>query len=198
MIEKPSETSGDEPLVPELREVADELRGQTAEVESFLADLSAEQLNWQPEPTRWSAAQHVAHLGTANRIYLEAMEDPIRTARREGRTGAGPYRHPLLARFLAWSLRPPVRLRIKASDRLVPESRHGKEEVLDGFRAVQDDVLEAMRAASGLDLGRVRFPSPFASWVRMSLGTAFDAIAAHNDRHLWHARRVLAAPEFPG
>jgi hypothetical protein len=33
--------------------------------------------------------------------------------------------------------------------------------------------------------------------VRMRLATALQIIPAHDRRHLWQARQVLARPEFP-
>ncbi len=50
----------------------------------------------------------------------------------------------------------------------------------------------------GVDLGRVRFRSPFFALLRFSLGAGFEMLLAHDRRHLWLAREVMASPGFPG
>jgi hypothetical protein len=49
-----------------------------------------------------------------------------------------------------------------------------------------------------VEAGRVRFRSPFLALLRLSLGTGFAALSAHNRRHIWLAREVMAWPGFPG
>jgi hypothetical protein len=60
------------------------------------------------------------------------------------------------------------------------------------FRAYQVQYIDRLRQASGLDLARARVSSPAARWLTMSLGSGFALMAAHERRHLWQARRVIA------
>jgi hypothetical protein len=39
--------------------------------------------------------------------------------------------------------------------------------------------------------------SPASHWIKISLNSGFALMAAHERRHLWQARRVLAAAGFP-
>jgi hypothetical protein len=54
-----------------------------------------------------------------------------------------------------------------------------------------------MGDARGIDLGRARFSSPFARVFRLSLGTGFSVLLAHNRRHIWLIREVMAGDLFP-
>jgi hypothetical protein len=65
------------------------------------------------------------------------------------------------------------------------------------FRAYQVQYIDRLRQANGLDLGRARVRTPVATWLRMSLGSGFALLAAHERRHLWQARRITQMPGFP-
>lgn len=185
-------------LHPELRSVLDELEAQTAQVEELLAGLDPHQVDSRPVPDKWSVGEHVEHMAATNRMYLDPLDRVMARAREEGRTGPGPYRHPVLGRLFAWSMKPPPRFRVKTFDELEPAEIHDKDELAREFRETQAAVAARIRAADGLDLGAVRFPSPFVRWLRLSLGTGFRALVAHNERHLWHVERVLQTEGFPG
>jgi hypothetical protein len=66
------------------------------------------------------------------------------------------------------------------------------------FRAYQVQYVDRLRQANGLDLARARVASPLTRWLRMSLGSSFALMVAHERRHLAQARRVTRAPGFPG
>ncbi len=64
-------------------------------------------------------------------------------------------------------------------------------------RAYQEQFFDRLHRADGLDLARARVKSPVVSWLGFSLGAAFGLIAAHERRHLWQARKVVASSRFP-
>lgn len=68
---------------------------------------------------------------------------------------------------------------------------------LPRFLALQDRLLKRLGRAEGLDLAGIRLSSPFFSFLRMDLGTAFAVVAAHQRRHLWQAERVAEEEGFP-
>jgi hypothetical protein len=127
------------------------------------------------------------------------MEDALTEARRRGgAAGDGPYRHPRIASWFVRSLEPPPKRRIKTFRSMVPDPVTDPHSVLPGFLALQGQLTELMEAARGVDLGRVRFGSPFLSLLRLSLGTGFELILAHNRRHLWLVRELMGVDGFPG
>jgi hypothetical protein len=59
-------------------------------------------------------------------------------------------------------------------------------------------LIDRVRRSSGLDLGRIKFRSPLIPLLRLSLGTWFQFLLAHERRHLWQARQVRQELRFPG
>jgi hypothetical protein len=57
--------------------------------------------------------------------------------------------------------------------------------------------IDRLRQANGVDLGRARVRAPVLSWIRIPLGSGFAAMAAHERRHLWQARRITQMAAFP-
>lgn len=184
-------------LVPELRECSEEIAGQTAHVRILVSSLTERQFSWRPDPDRWSVGQNLSHLTLTNRSYLGAVARAVEEARARGHLATGPYRHGWLGNWFIRILEPPPRMRVKTFARLDPPLEGSKPEVLDEFEAAQNETLESMRAANGVDLGRARFPSPFLGALKFSVGQAYRIILAHNRRHFFQIRRILEHDDFP-
>jgi DinB superfamily len=163
------------------------------------APLSDEQFNWQPESGRWSVSQCLEHLNATARAYLPVLDDAISEAIRRGVYGPGPYRYNFLGRRAVRWMEPPVTHRFKAPQPFLPQQRRNKQETIPAFRAYQIQYIDRLRQANGLDLARARVHSPLVgyTWIRIPLGSAFAMMIAHERRHLWQARQVLAARAFP-
>ena len=184
-------------LVPELRECAEELKAQTAEVRALVSPLTEDQVSWQPDPDRWSVGQNLVHLALTNHSYVKAVDDAVEEARSRGDVADPPYRHPWLGRWFIRVLEPPARLKVKTFSRLEPPESRPKEEALEDFEAAQGEVRRSMGSANGVDLGRARFPSPFLGALKLSVGQAFRIILAHNRRHFHQIRGILDHDGFP-
>jgi hypothetical protein len=182
----------------ELDALAIESGRQAEEVRELLGPLGAEELRWRPSESRWSVAGHVAHLCILNEAYLVVLDDRIRRARERGAPmSEGPYRHPLLARWFVGTMEPPPRRRVKTARSMVPDPDVDVAGVLERFERGQRALMTALDGARGIDLGRARFSSPFLRVLRLSLGTGFELLLAHNRRHIWLIRETLAEEGFP-
>ena len=180
-------------LMRHLRDV-DEARSEAA---ALLDGLSEVQLNWRPNPERWSIAQNVTHLTTVGRIYLPHIDDAMSTARSRGWRRPGPFTYGPLESWYARWLEPPPRYRLRAPRAFKPQPVQPLGDVRTGFVGLQDDLADRVRAAQGLDLRRAKVTLHFTKLLRISLGTAFAALLAHQRRHLWQARQVRKEPTFP-
>lgn len=172
-----------------------EARRQATEVDGLLSSLTPEAATWRPAPDKWSVAGHVAHMVLVNEPYLASMHSCIAAARKAGRTGDGPYRHPWIGSWFANSMEPPPKMRVPTATPMVPDP--ATVDPGDDFRRVQDRLVAVLESARGVDLGKARFSSPFLKLLRLSVGTAFHTLLAHNRRHVWLAREVMAAEGFP-
>ena len=75
--------------------------------------------------------------------------------------------------------------------------RIAKADLVSKFQATMNDVIEAMKMSNGLDLGLASMRSPFFFLLTMNLVEAFQVILAHNRRHFWLAREVMARADYP-
>lgn len=150
---------------------------------------------WRPDAGSWSVAECLDHLAVTNRVYLEAMTPPADVARAAGRARRGPALPGLLGGWFVRSLEPPVKVKARAPSKIAPRTSPPLAEAFVRFTASQAEVREFLSTYADIDLASVRFPNPFVRGIRFSLATGLHAIAAHERRHLWQARRVRDAAE---
>ena len=84
----------------------DENTANIEKAKSLTAGLSAAQMNWRPQPGKWSIAQNLAHL---NFGYpgLDTIASSIAAARAQGIIGNGPFRYGWLSSWFVKSMEPP-------------------------------------------------------------------------------------------
>lgn len=188
---------GGEPLAAELEEYRRQFERIKEDARSLVAGLSDAQFNWRPQPGAWSIAECLAHLNVAGQMYLPVVDRRIKGAREGGLVGAGPYRHGLLGKVIVRTAEPPARLKFKAPKSFTPMPEHLLSVIEPAFMSLQEQFVARLRAANGLDLGRVKVVSPASRFIRLTLGQTFALLAAHERRHLWQARQVRNHPGFP-
>ena len=173
----------------------------TADADALAAGLTEAQARWRHRPGAWSVAECLSHLAVLNRTYLDDLTRVAAEARAAGRTGRGPWRLSWFGRTFTRAMGPVtgrgLGRKLPAPAAYTPPSDVTLAAALADFRAVQDALVDRLRAAEGLDLDGVIIRSPAWPMLRFSLLSAFAALAAHERRHLAQARRVLAQPGFP-
>jgi hypothetical protein len=158
-------------------------------------DLTAEQFNWRPSPTRWSVGECLAHLNLSTEGALGTIDQLVEECQAKGRKSNGPFPHRLRPRLFVWILEPPYRLKVKTFPDLMPPSSLDRDLELGDFLRLQHALMQRLRAVDGYDLttaqahNRAGFP--------MHLGEWFAFVAAHERRHLWQARRNREHRSFP-
>jgi len=163
----------------------------------LVAGLSEAQFNWRPTPGAWSIAECLAHLNVTGQFFLPRIDRRIREARAAGMLSEGPFRYGLLARVMVRGMEPPAKLKFKAPKIFQPMSEHLSAVIVPAFITLQDQLVERLRGARGVDLRRVKVTSPVSRLVKISLGQVFPFVAAHERRHLWQARRLREDASFP-
>lgn len=180
-------------LRSDLQQVFDDVEAADRVAGEIAAPLSDEQFHWQPDGGRgWSVAQCLDHLATTNAFYGAAIEKAVEDARQRGLRGGGPISPTFVgARFIA-SLEPPVRLRARAPASVKPQSTGTRDDILAAYYASHERFRALVRSCDAIDVNRAKFPNPFFPVVKMRVGTGLRAIPAHDRRHLWQAREVVA------
>jgi hypothetical protein len=185
-------------LEPELVNYRRQFEEAKVTASRLVDGLAPAQLAWKYSPDRWSIGECLAHLNTTAELYLGALDRAMATGRARGLTGRGPFRHGWVVNFFfIRALEPPVRMKLKAPPKFQPVIGPDASGQIQQFLDLQDELLERVQEANGLHLAQVRVVSPVARFLRMSLGQAFQAVAAHQRRHLLQARRVRDEKEFP-
>jgi hypothetical protein len=181
----------------ELETYLDQLISIKQDAPGIVAGLSDAQFNWRPAANRWSIAECFNHLNASARELLARIDESIRRGRERGLTSAGPFALRLIDRVVARALEPPARLRVRTVPALAPPPERANADTMKEFFEWQERFAERLRAADGLDLGRIRTASPVSTWLSYSLGGAFAVFLAHERRHLWQARQVRNDRAFP-
>lgn len=176
-----------------------ELAGYRAEFEeattlfSDLTDgLSDEQFNWRPSDKEWSAAECVDHLVAIGTLLKRRIEESIELGREKHLESDGPFKHPRLGNRILRTVGPRDehnRRKFKAPEIYAPTSNHSVSRLETAFGELQDQLIEYTERANGLDLGRIRRPSPIPL-VKLSLGQWFGLAANHQKRHFQQANEV--------
>jgi hypothetical protein len=183
-------------LTPEIDDFRIQFEQLSADADVLTAPITDAQFTWRPPGNGWSIAECLEHLNVTARFYLPALDESIADAIRRGVYGEGPFKYNSLGRlFVRWN-EPPVRLRVKAPQRVHPGPERPRREIIAAFRAYQVQYIDRLRQANGLDLARARVRSPAGRWIRIPLGSGFGLMAAHERRHLWQAKKVTEATGF--
>ena len=156
----------------------------------MVAGLSEAQFNWRPALANWSIQECMAHLTMVGAVEANALEQAIDAARIKGLTGSGPFSYPAWERYILRQTEPPVREPVAAPKRFIPTTGQPVTGVMPTFLHVQRRFQIQIERADGLDLRKVRVPTPIVKWIKMSLGATLAQAAAHERRHLAQARRV--------
>ena len=179
-------------------DVRTELEAIAADADAAFGRLDARQLNWKPDASRWSVAQCLEHLLTANG-QMVAMADRALDGTR-GRTlwQRLPVWPGLLGRMLVRTQSPDATRRFKAPGKAQPAASAIDAGIVGRFVDQQRALIAKLDAAAARDLARRR-----------------HGVAVPRHRHLQRARRlaadggaraaaraagtrVMATPGFPG
>ncbi len=160
------------------------------EAKELTIGLTEAQFNWRPAPDQWSVEECLSHLTMVGQWEVRALEQSIDQARSRGLTGKGPFEYGSIDRFIVDMTAPPVRDKMPTPKRFVPLHGQPLTAIIPTFLHVQSQFLLQLERAEGLDLARVKVPTPISPLLKLSLGMMFAQAAAHERRHLDQARKV--------
>jgi DinB superfamily len=180
-----------------LADVRTELEAIGAEAAMVFGGLDARQLNWKPEVSRWSVAQCLEHLLTANSQMADMADRALDATRRRTIWQRLPVWPRLLGRMLVRSQSPDATRRFKAPGKAQPAASAIDAGIVGRFVDQQRVLMARLDAAATRDPASVVMASPFAGIVTYSVLDGWRLIVAHERRHVQQARRVLATPGFP-
>ena len=171
------------------RQLIAELQASDQRASALVRALTVEQLNWKPQPDKWSVGQCLEHLCMSGELYIQ----PIATALKN--QPPAPVQSITPGWFGAWFIRSfiapsPQTKKAKAPAKIKPVLSVVEPSVLDRFLAMNRDVRALIERAEPYDVNRIRFVNPFISIIRFTVGTGFEIVSKHEQRHLLQAENV--------
>src|SRR5262245_53408227 len=126
----------------DLDALAQALDAAENDARALVAGLSEQEGVWRAQPGSWSVAECLDHLGTANRVYLDAMRPAAERALARGDRRRKPAQPGLIGGWFVRTLEPPVRARYKrkAPRKIRPRPSPALSDAMAGFLASQNDA----------------------------------------------------------
>lgn len=172
-------------------------KSATTEAQTDFGELTPEQLNWKPGADRWSVAQCLDHLVTANESYFPIFEQVLNGDLQTTVWQRLPWFPSLWGKMLLNAVSPETARKSKAPKMFQPESSNLDGAILQRFLDQQTRTIGYMEASTDLDLEGIIIPSPVTNLISYSLIDAYRIIVAHEKRHLLQAKRVMETDGFP-
>jgi hypothetical protein len=173
------------------------LAAMARDAQAVLGGLDETQLNWRPDATRWSVAQCLEHLLSANRQMFAAIDAALDPSRPRTVWQRMPILPGVFGSLMVKSQSPQATRKFTAPPKARPASSALDARIVERFAASQHEAAARTRALALHDLARVVMVSPFASFITYSVLDGLRLVVAHQRRHFEQARRVTMTPGFP-
>ncbi len=164
-----------------------------ARLELLLA-MPETQLNKQPAPNKWSAAQCAVHLNVYADFYLPNIQKAIQKGESEAQKATEDYKSGWLGEYfvglMAVEANEKPKKTMPAPKNAQPTTQIYTKMVLETLLAHQKQTLQLLFAAKNVNLARLRIKTSISSLITMQLGDTFRFNVAHNTRHLLQALRA--------
>jgi hypothetical protein len=167
-----------QPISSQLETCVHDFRHAMNEARNLLTYTNEEALRKRRSPSSWSALECVVHLNLATQAMLPGIRQAVEAAPQSS-ADKPTYKMDFAGRLLAWSLEPPVFIKMKAPESAQPLECSGPEPVLQEYEELHAQLIELHK-----------MKSPFAN-MHYNAYSAFRIIAAHDRRHLWQAHKAL-------
>ena len=185
-------------LPADLQKIVDEIQAIERRADEIAAGLSEEEFQWQPDGgRRWSVAQCLDHLAAGAEVYVTTIRPVVDEARRRGVPRRGPAKPGFFGQKFVNSLEPPVKMRGKAPNKILPRPRRSRDEIMKSFHDAHAAFRRIVEDCAGIDTNAVTFPNPFLTFVKMRVSTAMNVIPAHGRRHILQAQNVVTSLRSP-
>lgn len=173
--------------------------GIATEVVGLTNGLTKEQFNWKPEPDSWSVGQCIDHLNRAGYALLPLFEKAIHGGRQNGMTGEPPFQYDFVSRWFIRFNEPTSNFKMKTFKLYAPATDHHLEKhiTIESFAELQSKLADKAEKSQGLNLRKIKVPSPVSHMLRINLGAWFEATIAHERRHLKQIQGIMQNPGFP-
>jgi hypothetical protein len=174
-----------------ITELLDRIELAKASTQPFFR-LTDDQLNFKPDPAKWSITQIFGHLNITHDIYIRRILTRITMAPdvKEEQFISGWLGDWVYEKIMPRADGSVFKLKAPKSHCLGEDEQDGKE-VLQKFLLQCDAFDDILRHVATKDLQQIKIPYSFTRLVQLRLGDNLRYLVAHNERHLLQAHRVM-------
>ena len=180
-----------------LSELISEANTISKETFSSFGTLTAQQLNWKPNPDQWRVAQCFDHLVIANAAYFPTFENVLSGEKENTFWEKLPFLPSMWVKLVVKAVAPETASKRKNPKIFDPSSSSVGEDIIHRFVDQQNDIIRYMRATENMDLEKITISSPVSNLITYRLLDAYRIIVAHEKRHFLQSLRVLEMKDFP-
>jgi len=173
------------------------LESVARDAQAAFGGLDARQLNWRPDPARWSVGQCFEHMLTVNKLVFQAADDALDSKSPRSIWQRLPMLPRVFGTMLVRSQSPDGQRRFTAPSKGQPASSDIDANVLQRFLDQHRQAAIRLRSLDERDAARAIMTSPFVNFITYSVLDGWRLVVAHDRRHFEQARRVMQAAGFP-
>lgn len=181
--------------MPYSQHIQHQLTEQIALFEATFEGQPLEKCLAQPGVGSWSALACIEHLNISLDLTLNEIQKALDKSIAKGYPANEQYRPGFIGQRFARFLAPTegtVRRRVRTFKKFKPQLVPGKEDIiLNGFRERMQRLDSQVMISASTDLEKCRVVSNFGPILRFKLGDYFPITLAHNERHIFQARKAL-------
>lgn len=172
------------------------LEAKEKAINSF-AHLNAEQFNWKPSNEKWSIAECLQHLLTADKCYFKDLSEIgngvyLMTAWEKFSPLTG-----LFGKILKEQMKEKVKKKMVTHKLLTPTLSTYDLQLLTDYTSNLTEFIALVECCKNVDLDKMIINSPTIKWITYSLRDALEFLFEHEHRHLNQAIAVMKANGFP-
>ncbi len=180
-----------------VRNLVEELNSVTGEAKASFGGMSAEQVNWKPNPKSWSVGQCLDHLITSNEAYFSTLEKVAAGTYSPNVWSRIPFAADFFGRILKNAVHPDSVKKNKTFPVFEPAQSDIAESIVEDFASAQDKLKDLIERLDDESLLGVKVASPVNEVINLRVRDALEMLALHERRHYNQAVRVTGFTDFP-
>ena len=170
----------------------------TAGFRSEFGSLTAEELNWKPNPDKWSIGQIIDHLIVINSTYYPTFDQLKNNTYKVPFPGRFDFYTNMMGSLILKSVLPETTRKTKTFPIWQPTQSNIDADILEKFASAQEVLKQRIEENTTRLDERTVISSPANKNVTYKLETAFDIIVAHEKRHFNQAKELKALMKNEG
>lgn len=168
-----------------------------AEYKKEFGALTTQQLNWKPNPDKWSVGQCIDHIITSNRLYFKIFESLLDGTKPSNLWEKIPFLPGFFGKMLINTTKPIPEKAYKTVPVFEPSKSAVPGDILTTFLETQKELVDLIKKTDTLDHKTTIITSPATKVITYSLHDLCIILSGHEERHLNQARNVMKMAGFP-